>query len=666
MAEPEEVLIDAAHAVTTRVRRLWAHRDAAGGPPPVETLDHHTRRLLMLVEVAYAIELPIRAAQAPAHPTLLSRLIRRLPSHLIDTRVLPGTNGACLFLPPAMPGCGIAAARRYRIMALQQAGRAMRLASWRGALPGAGAVRDLFALSEAYAVDRQLAEEFPGCLADLGGIRAAAARTRPSPRRLTVAEQAVEARLQRVLAESPEATGAVPLAATPDDSLAWATDSAEAACAGETRYRGLPRDSWWGREFPPPPGALRKTEQSSDETRVNEQRVGRMVRRPEVREAEDDEDEGEPGPWMIQTDDPHEHAEDPQGLQRPADQDDDSDADDLGDSLSELSQARLVATPDPAREVLVSDDAPERHAEALMGLPSNVGVSYPEWDYKLGAYRRPGATVRPWLLEDGDPQWAAAVMRHRGALLREVRQHFEHLRPKRMWYRRQVDGDEVDIDAFVEADALRRAGGPIDDRVYAHVRPARRDIAIALLVDVSGSTDAWVNERQRIIDVEKEALLIVSEALDALGDPHAILAFSGHGPDAVRIGSIKGFEERDRAGIRGRIAALGPERYTRTGAALRHATAMLANRGETQRLLLLLSDGKPNDADRYEGRHGVEDTKQAVREARLLGMHSFCLTVDRHAPGYLPAVFGPAGYTVLRDPARLPIVLVQVLSQLIG
>lgn len=223
----------------------------------------------------------------------------------------------------------------------------------------------------------------------------------------------------------------------------------------------------------------------------------------------------------------------------------------------------------------------------------------------------------------------------------------------------------MDIDAYVESHADRRAGGHVDDRLYSRVRPARRDIAIVLLVDVSGSTDAWVAGKQRIIDVEKEALLIVSVALETLGDPHAVLAFSGHGPDAVRVGYVKEFGQQDQGLVRRRIAGLGPERYTRTGAALRHANALLASRSAAHRLLLLLSDGKPNDEDRYEGRHGVEDTKQAVREAQLLGIHNFCLTVDRQAPSYLPAVFGPTGYTVLRNPARLPLVLVELITRLL-
>src|SRR5690606_3236256 len=141
------------------------------------------------------------------------------------------------------------------------------------------------------------------------------------------------------------------------------------------------------------------------------------------------------------------------------------------------------------------------------------------------------------------------------------------------------------------------AGLSPDGRLYEAIRPARRDVAIALLVDVSGSTDSWVTEQLRVVDVEKVALLVVCSALDALGDPYTILAFSGEGPEHVSLLSLKGFDERPGMHIQRRIAALEPDRYTRMGAALRHATARLNQKPARHRLPLPLTDGKPNDRD---------------------------------------------------------------------
>jgi nitric oxide reductase NorD protein len=390
-----------------------------------------------------------------------------------------------------------------------------------------------------------------------------------------------------------------------------------------------------------------------------------MNRRPQVRRAPDDEDDNGTGIWMVQLDDPQEHVEDPMGLQRPTDRDDEVDPDDLADSLSELPEARLVTAPGRPREVLSSDDPPPTGTAEVLRGGLQAGLVYPEWDYRTSAYHVHGAVVHERTSPLGDATWAEGVLARRASLLHEVRRRFERLRPRRRRLGRQLDGPEVDLAAYVAAYADRRAGCPADDRLYEAVRPARRDVAIALLVDVSGSTDSWVTENLRVVDVEKEALLVVCDALDALGDPYTILAFSGEGPEAVSVLSLKGFDERSSVTIRRRIAALEPDRYTRMGAALRHATAQLMTKPARHRLLLVLSDGKPNDVDRYEGRYGVEDARQAVVEARLQGLHPFCVTVDRHAPAYMPRIFGAGGYAALYHPEHLPSVLVDVLRRLV-
>jgi nitric oxide reductase NorD protein len=257
------------------------------------------------------------------------------------------------------------------------------------------------------------------------------------------------------------------------------------------------------------------------------------------------------------------------------------------------------------------------------------------------------------------------VMARHAALVRRVRRRFDGLRPRHERLGRQDDGPELDHGAYVAAFADWRAGHPGDDRFYTATRPARRDLALTLLVDVSASTDSWVSGGLRIIDVEKESLIVLLEALDALGDRHAAVAFSGEGPDGVRVLTVKDFAEPVGAEVRRRVAALEPDGYTRTGAALRHASALLARQPTRHRLLLMLTDGKPNDIDHYPGRYGIQDTRQAVAEARLQGLVPFCLTVDREAPAYMPSIFGPRGYALLRRQELLPAVLVEVIRRLL-
>src|SRR5690606_34305296 len=398
-------------------------------------------------------------------------------------------------------------------------------------------------------------------------------------------------------------------------------------------------------------------------------RSARMERRPEEREADEDEDRpGDPGAWMIQQDAPHEVAEDPFGLQRPVDRDDETSPDEYGDMLSELASTRMVAAPDPPREVLLSDDPPASRTVLEPGGPGDDGTRYryPEWDCSDGAYIEHGTTVRMLPPVPGDPRWVDATLARHRTHLDGIRRQFEALRPERVRLRRQPDGEDVDIDACVQGRADLRAGGFLREGLYEARRPGRRSIAISLLVDASGSTDGFIGDGRRVIDVEREALLLVCVALQGLGEPFSVLAFSGEGPHGVSMRMLKGFDEAYGEDISLRIAGLEPEHYTRAGAAIRHATSLLMREPAEHRLLLMLSDGKPNDADRYDGRYGVEDMRQSVAEARLQGIFPFCLTVDLQAPGYLPKVFGPDNYAVLSTPERLPMVLLDWTRRLLA
>jgi nitric oxide reductase NorD protein len=175
-------------------------------------------------------------------------------------------------------------------------------------------------------------------------------------------------------------------------------------------------------------------------------------------------------------------------------------------------------------------------------------------------------------------------------------------------------------------------------------------------VDVSLSTDAWIDNR-RVLDVEKEALLVLSQGLSACGTDHSIVTFTSRRRSWVKMETVKDFDERTSSLVEDRIAALKPGYYTRLGTALRHTTSQLTKRPNRTRLLLVLTDGKPNDIDHYEGRFALEDSRKAVQEARRLGVNVFAVTVDKEAKSYLPTMFGRNGYAMVGDIARLPAAL---------
>ena len=695
MAEAEDVITDAARHATIYAQKLWRrHRPAPPGPPVLQLADV-AARLDLLVTAALGPGLSLRPAQPPAPPTFLSRWLQR-GEPPASVQPLPATDGASIWLPPTWPASQGAepAAERYRALAMAQAVRALRGAPQRVAQIADPLARALAMLLEAHAADHDLATRLPGMEAPLARLRAAALAERPAPARLAAHLRPLEALVQTLLrspirqavalrdagvtgADADETLLALPASAAQVCARAAAlAERLRPAGAPPRQQRWLLADAWLGELRPPAAAASFHAGGGEDDAQDDgtPARAARLQRRPQARERQDDEDDdqGQPGAWMVQTAQPHEQAADPMGLQRPTDRDADTAAEEFADALSELPEARLVATPGKPKEVLLSDDPPEHlarqaHAPDQAAQPApDTALPYPEWDWRIAAYRPAAATVRLRPAEPGAPEWLATTLdAHRG-MLHEVRRRFELLRSRRERVRRQLDGDDIDLEACIEARADFAAGLPLAQRMYRSERLLQRDLALLVLIDVSGSTDAWVAPGRRVIDVAREALLLLSMALEGMGAPFAVQAFSGEGPHGVVVRDVKRFDEAYGQEVALRIAGLEPEHYTRAGAALRHATATLMRQNAAHRLLLLLSDGKPNDIDQYEGRYGLEDMRQATTEARLQGIAPFCLTIDRQAASYLPAVFGAHHYALLPEPQRLPQVLLRWLQRLVA
>lgn len=675
MAEAEDVITDAALQATKFVQCMWRrHRANAPASPTLELTDV-AQRLDLLIVAVFGRACRLRTAQAPARATFLGKTFQR--RHRPRERgAIPATDGICIWLP-AETGLTDAARvlERFRTVALQQAMRVVR-----GSAAGAGSdatplVRALYLLIEADAADADLAQLLPGMRAPLNALRAAALSARPATTSFTAACQPLEAWARRLMAAPIPARGMDAFfAPSPERSRQMARDLAnelqpEASMAGRWGDEPLFKDWWTGELLAPGVASALADEDgnASDLGPASPTRSARLARQPRVREATDEEDDARPGAWMIQASAPHEVAEDPFGLQRPTDRDARTAADEFAESLAELEQARLVSTPGRPKEVLLSDDPPEARAKfgSGAGADGSEHIRYPEWDHRIQAYREPGATVRLLPAATGPQQWVDNTLAEHRSMLDAIRRRFELLRGQRTPLRRQLDGDDLDLEACIDAQADLRAGQPMAQALYRSQRRTRRDMAILLLIDVSGSTDGWVSSGRRVIDVEREALLLVCIALGAMGEPYAVQAFSGHGPQSVSLRTLKRFDEPYGNQVATRIAALEPEQYTRAGAAIRHASATLMREAASQRLLLLLSDGKPNDADVYEGRYGVEDMRRAVIEAKLQGIAPFCLTVDRHAAGYLPSVFGANQYAMLVKPSMLPTVLLDWMHRLV-
>ncbi len=178
------------------------------------------------------------------------------------------------------------------------------------------------------------------------------------------------------------------------------------------------------------------------------------------------------------------------------------------------------------------------------------------------------------------------------------------------------------------------------------------------MVDMSGSTKGWVNK------AEREALVLLCEALEVLGDRYAIYGFSGMTRKRCELFRVKSFAEAYDDAVKARINGMRPQDYTRMGVIIRHLSRLLKDVDARTKLLITLSDGKPDDYDGYGGDYGIEDTRQALIEAKQLGIHPFCVTIDTEARDYLPHMYGAVNYTLIDRVGRLPLKVADIYRKL--
>lgn len=317
----------------------------------------------------------------------------------------------------------------------------------------------------------------------------------------------------------------------------------------------------------------------------------------------------------------------------------------------------------PLVDELLALEVEDRSVPASEG-PAERAVRYPEWDHKIQDYRASWCRVVERPAENGsDEDVSATLIAHRSAI-GTLRRFFEGLRPPA--FRRvpgQADGEDLDIDAVVRRAADRSAGLEGGDRVYVRREKRERNVAVAFLVDASGSTSRQIEGGRRVIDVEKHSLVLLCEALEAIGDQYGLYAYSGQGRASVDFVTIKDFDERLGPTTARRLGGLGPRQQNRDGAAIRHAAAKLLAREAKTRLLILVSDGRPLDGD-YKDEYALEDTKAALSEARQKGIEPFCVTIDREADRYLRRMYGDVRYTVIDRVEALPAKLPRIYQKL--
>lgn len=342
-------------------------------------------------------------------------------------------------------------------------------------------------------------------------------------------------------------------------------------------------------------------------------------------------------------------------LNRMVDDDEDEDVQKAADDQDKITLSRHDDKKAATRLRMHLDLAPaDADHERLAGV-----FTYPEWDHRKRAYLPDHTRVLEADADADAPQTLVPNPIH----LRAVRRQFEAMHPRRIMRPRQIEGSELDLDALIAARVDLRADGVASDRIYQSLRQVDRDLSVCFLLDTSRSTEASVGD-DTVLDIAREALVALAEGIDASGDRLGIWGFSSLRRDRVFLKKCKGFDTPMSPIVSTKICGLTPCHYTRLGAAIRHATAQLEQEGSMRKLLLVLTDGKPNDLDHYEGIHGIEDSHMAVREARNLGHAVHGIVIDQDGQDWFARIFGRSGFTLLPDPTRLLRALPQIYRSL--
>ncbi|MBI5741244.1 MAG: hypothetical protein HZA16_11060 [Nitrospirae bacterium] len=276
------------------------------------------------------------------------------------------------------------------------------------------------------------------------------------------------------------------------------------------------------------------------------------------------------------------------------------------------------------------------------------GIKYDEWDYKRCGYKKSWCTLFEHVLHPVHDGFVDLTLKRYSGYISVLRKKFELLKREPKIARRQKEGDDIDIDAVIEAFCDARAGLSPGDNYFTRYDRHERNFAVLFLLDMSGSTKGWVNE------AEKESLVLMAEALESLGDRYAVYGFSGMTRNRCDFFCIKDFDEPYTDVVKRRINGISPKDYTRMGPPIRHSTKILKSIEARTKLFITLSDGKPEDYDAYKGDYGIEDTRKALVEAKEQGIYPFCITIDREASSYLRHMYGEVNYIVIDDVKKLP------------
>lgn len=343
-------------------------------------------------------------------------------------------------------------------------------------------------------------------------------------------------------------------------------------------------------------------------------------------------------------------AEEFKGVWRNFDGDDSLEKD--SEALSELNLRHMVRTDDEVHSVYQADFRDlQGIAESIDGKDDGKHICYDEWNYQKKQYKIDYCRVYLKNIRGNNLNYASTALTENASTLNGLRRKFAQIHQKRQMVRKMADGEEIDMDAVVDMFTDIKSGHTPSENIYISKRSKEPDISILFLVDLSLSTDSYASGN-RILDVEKQAVILFGQVLEEYGVDFAIGGFYSKTRNNCVFISIKDFDD-DWNSAKRNIGVVEPKGYTRIGPALRHSKALISKRKMQNKWVILLSDGKPNDYDKYEGRYGVADVKQALREMHEYHINTYAVAIESSAKYYLPQMFGQNHYNILSHPDML-------------
>jgi len=321
----------------------------------------------------------------------------------------------------------------------------------------------------------------------------------------------------------------------------------------------------------------------------------------------------------------------------------------------------LVAAGDGQYKILEDEALHERDPNTVwQGIYHEEGAFfYNEWDCYRKHYHKNWCVLRELDVHPQPESFVTKTLEQYKGVIKHLRRTFEALRGEDKLLKAQPNGEDIDLEALVKAYADAKQGFEMTERLFTRKHKDDRNIAVMFMVDMSGSTQGWIN------DAEREALVLLCEALESLGDRYAIYGFSGMTRKRCEIYRVKRFDEPYTNLVQQRISGITPQDYTRMGVAIRHLSQLLNEVEARIKLLITLSDGQPDDyGDKYRGTYGIEDTRQALIEAKYDGIHPFCITLDTEAKDYLPHMYGAVNYIVIDEVWKLPLKVSEIYRKL--